>query len=53
MRISHLLAIIFVCSLFLGCGSVNKNQTPQQKNARMNHSDPMMTTRYLKTRTVH
>ena len=52
MRISHLLATIFVCSLFLGCGSVNKHQTPQQKAARINPHDPMMSSHYLKTRTV-
>jgi hypothetical protein len=53
MRISHLLAAVFVCSLLMGCGSLNKNQTPQQRNARINHSDPMMGTHYLNTRTGH
>jgi len=43
---------IFSCSLFLGCGSVNRTQTPQQRNAHMNRSDPMMTTHYLKARNV-
>jgi uncharacterized protein YceK len=52
MRISHLLAALFICSLVLGCGSVNRRQTPQQKAARINPHDPMMSSNYLKTRTV-
>ena len=52
MRISHLLAALFVCSLLLGCGSLNRQQTPQQKTARINSHDPMMGSNYLKTRTV-
>ncbi|HEV8606332.1 MAG TPA: hypothetical protein VGQ99_13250 [Tepidisphaeraceae bacterium] len=52
MRISLLLAAAVLCSMMLGCGSLNKNQTPQQKAARINPHDPMMTTRYLTNRTL-
>jgi hypothetical protein len=50
MRISLLLiaAVLFVP--LAGCGSVNQNRSPQQKAARLNPKDPLMTSRYLKQR---
>ena len=51
MRISHLLIAVIFCSMFLGCGSVNNRQSSAKKAARINPHDPMMTTRYLNSRT--
>jgi hypothetical protein len=53
MRISLLLAAALLCSMMLGCGSLNKNLTQQQKAAHINPHDPMMSTRYLINRTPH
>jgi uncharacterized protein YceK len=50
MRISLLLIVAIVLMPLLGCGSVNKRQTPQQRSAAINKKDPLMTSNYLKRR---
>ena len=50
MRISLLLIAAIVLMPLLGCGSVNKRQTSQQRSAGINPKDPMMNTNYLKRR---
>ncbi|HEV8379942.1 MAG TPA: hypothetical protein VGP99_13910 [Tepidisphaeraceae bacterium] len=50
MRISLLLIAAIFCSMLLGCGSVNNNQTRQRP---INPHDPLMTTRYLNSRAQH
>ena len=50
MRITLLLTGVVFCSMIVGCGSVNNNQTRQRP---INPHDPMMTTRYLNSRAQH
>jgi len=53
MRISLLMIAVFFGSMLMGCGSVNSPSSSQRNAARLNPHDPMMTTRYLNTRTGH
>jgi hypothetical protein len=51
MRISLLLIAVMLGSMLLvGCGSVNDRNARQRNAARLNPHDPMMTSKYLKSR---
>jgi len=50
MRITLLLTAVVFCSMLVGCGSVNNRSASQRNAARINPHDPMMTSRYLNSR---
>ena len=53
MRIPLLMIAVLFGPMLMGCGSVNSPSSAQRNAARLNPHDPMMTTRYLNTRTGH